>query len=152
MGEFCILDLEHRLDNNGNYRLEFTAYPGKLPQPPSPKMPGRTAARTQLAHVRENDDPEGLGRVRVQFLWQSGDEMTPWISCSTLTGGKGTKMYFVPEIEELVWVGFESNHPEHPFVLGSLYHGNAKPGFEDSDNNQKVIRTRSGNILAFDDR
>lgn len=152
MGEFCVLDMDHFLDNNGDYWNLFTACPGKLVQAPVQKPASRLAARPQLAHVRDNNDPEGLGRVRVQFLWQAENEKTPWIPCTTLSGGNGTSIYFVPETEELVWVGFENDHPEHPFVLGSLYHGKAKPGFDDPGNNLKVIQTRSGNTLSFDDQ
>lgn len=36
-------------------------------------------AEQQPAIVKDNNDPQGMGRVQVQFFWQKGDELSPWI-------------------------------------------------------------------------
>ncbi|MBM0652982.1 hypothetical protein JMN11_04730 [Capnocytophaga genosp. AHN8471] len=33
-------------------------------------------AEQQPAIVKDNNDPQGMGRVRVQFFWQKGDELS----------------------------------------------------------------------------
>ena len=69
---------------------------------------------------------------------------------SSWGGEKG--FYFVPEVGEEVQVGFEQDNAERPFVLGSLYHGKAKPSSWKTDaNNIKAIRTRSGNQVVMND-
>ena len=53
---------------------------------------------------------------------------------------------------EEVQVGFELDNAERPFVLGSLYHGKAKPSaWKNDQNNIKAIRTRSGNEILLND-
>ena len=67
-------------------------------------------------------------------------------------GGGEKGFYFVPEVGEEVQVGFEQDNAERPFVLGSLYHGKAKPSSWKTDaNNIKAIRTRSGNQVVMND-
>ena len=50
----------------------------------------------QPAIVKDNNDPLGMGRVRVQFLWQAKrNEMTPWIRVVQPYTGGGKGFYFV---------------------------------------------------------
>ena len=50
----------------------------------------------QPAIVKDNNDPLGMGRVRVQFLWQAKrNETTPWIRVVQPYTGGGKGFYFV---------------------------------------------------------
>ena len=104
----------------------------------------------QPAIVKDNNDPLGMGRVRVQFLWQAKrNEMTPWIRVVQPYTGGGKGFYFVPEIGEEVLVDFEGGNAERPFVLGAHYNGEAKSGYHNTDNRVKAIHTKSGHKLIF---
>ena len=104
----------------------------------------------QPAIVKDNNDPLGMGRVRVQFLWQAKrNEMTPWIRVVQPYTGGGKGFYFVPEIGEEVLVDFEGGNAERPFVLGAHYNGEAKSGYHNADNRIKAIHTKSGHKLIF---
>jgi len=104
----------------------------------------------QPAIVKDNNDPLGMGRVRVQFLWQAKrNEMTPWIRVVQPYTGGGKGFYFVPEIGEEVLVDFEGGNAERPFVLGAHYNGEAKSGYHNADNRVKAIHTKSGHKLIF---
>ena len=104
----------------------------------------------QPAIVKDNNDPLGMGRVRVQFLWQAKrNEMTPWIRVVQPYTGGGKGFYFVPEIGEEVLVDFEGGNAERPFVLGAHYNGEAKSGYHNTDNRVKAIHTKSGHKLVF---
>jgi len=104
----------------------------------------------QPAIVKDNNDPLGMGRVRVQFLWQAKrNEMTPWIRVVQPYTGGGKGFYFVPEIGEEVLVDFEGGNAERPFVLGAHYNGEAKSGYHNADNRVKAIHTKSGHKLVF---
>jgi uncharacterized protein involved in type VI secretion and phage assembly len=52
-----------------------------------------------------------------------------------------------------VVVGFLAGHLDHPYVVGAVWNGNAQApdSFSDS-NNTRVIQTRGGSRLEFDDR
>lgn len=103
----------------------------------------------QPAIVKDNNDPLGMGRVRVQFLWQAKrNEMTPWIRVVQPYTGGGKGFYFVPEIGEEVLVDFEGGNAERPFVIGAHYNGEAKSGYSPTT---KAIHTQSGTKILLND-
>ena len=103
----------------------------------------------QPAIVKDNNDPLGMGRVRVQFLWQAKrNEMPPWIRVVQPYTGGGKGFYFVPEIGEEVMIDFEGGNAERPFVLGAHYNGEAKSGYSPTT---KAIHTQSGTKILLND-
>jgi len=107
-------------------------------------------AEQQIARVTDNNDPKGLGRVRVQFIWQEKHQTkTPWIRVVQPHAGGGKGFYFIPEIGEEVWVDFEDQNAERPFVVGSNYNGKEYSPFHNTNNDIKAIQTRSGHKLVF---
>jgi uncharacterized protein involved in type VI secretion and phage assembly len=68
-------------------------------------------------------------------------------------GGNGRGAYFVPEIGDEVLVGFEHGDPSHPYVLGALWSTSNPPPIarSDTENNERLIKTRSGHLLRFSD-
>ena len=152
-GSFRIIHITQSIDGTGNYQNHFKAVPASLEKPPViHKMP-IVFCEMQPAEILDNHDPEKLGRVKVQFWWQkaTGDE-TPWIRVAASGAGSGHGAFFVPEKGDQVFVAFEHNNPNRPYVLGSLYHGKSKPeGVADPNNNKKVIKTKSGNQIYLSD-
>lgn len=100
---------------------------------------GAGAARSKIygvvvALVDDNDDPEGLGRVRLRFPWLSDNFVSDWARTAQLSAGidrqdqpQGSGSVFIPEVDDEVLVAFEHGDPQRPIVIGSLYNGQAKP-------------------------
>jgi len=154
--ELLICRIAHEIGDNGNYTNKFTAIPANCEYPPYTPGNYYPKAGTQRAVVKENQDPENLGRVRVQFLWQQEQDdslMTPWIRIAQPHGGGDKGFYFIPEIGEEVMVGFENGNAEKPYVTGTLYHGNQRPGkdWHNANNDIKAIRTRNGHTVEIND-
>ena len=154
IGEYRVISVSHSFNSNRDYRNMFRAIPLTSMAPPLNKNVLKPKAETQVAVVTDNNDPDQLGRVRIQFKWQEG--MTPWIRVQTNHAGEdrgegvyGT--YIIPEIGDEVMVAFEKNNPARPYVVGSLYHGSIAPEFSNEENNLKAIKTRSGHKVVFDD-
>ena len=106
----------------------------------------------QSAVVTDNNDPRGMGRVRVQFAWQkNSNRKSPWIRLVQPHGGAGKGFHFLPEIGEEVMVSFEGGNAEKPFVLGAHYNGKEKSGYTTENNDLKVIETRSGIKIIIND-
>lgn len=156
IGEYLVTEAVHTLGNVNDYNCLFRALPADievLPKRPSSQQP---VAEPQIATVRRNDDPTGQGRVRVQFQWQEGDNLTPWIRVMTPDAGssgvvnKNRGFVFIPEIGDQVMVGFEQGNPDAPFVLGSLFHGRNGIG-GGTENITKSIMTRSGHTIELND-
>ena len=152
-GRFRITSVMHRGDFSGNYENSFEGISEQLDIYPLTNLDAYPRSETQVATVQETDDPEALGRVRVQFPWQQAlDEVTPWIRVSSPHAGPDKGIYFIPEISEEVMIGFEAGNAEKPFVIGSLYNGNqAAGGVGKEKNSIKMIRSRSGHTLELDD-
>jgi Rhs element Vgr protein len=154
--ELMICKIIHKSDQNENYENEFWAVPASSEYPPYSYTDIYPHSAPQRAVVKDNKDPEKLGRVRVQFLWQQEQKenlTTPWIRITQPHGGKNKGFYFIPEEEEEVMVDFENGNAEKPYVAGMLYHGSQRPAdswYSDSDD-IKAIRTRNGHTIEIHD-
>lgn len=150
-GEFIITEIAHFTDGLGNYENHFEAIPSSVQYPPHNTHVKMPFCESQIAVVVENDDPDSMGRVKVRFHWQTS-ETTPWIRIAATAGGSGQGFFIIPEIDDEVVIGFTHNNPSKPHVLGSVYHGKAKPsGMSDKKNNKKGIKTKSGNEIYLSD-
>jgi len=103
--------------------------------------------------VTDNQDPDGLGRVKVKFPWLSDNNETDWARISTLMAGGERGSFFLPEVEDEVLVAFEHGNINRPYVIGALWNAVDKPPETNSDgkNNIRKIRSRSGHEIIFDD-
>jgi phage protein D/phage baseplate assembly protein gpV len=79
-----------------------------------------------IGAVTNNNDPEGMGRVRVKFP-ALGDSIEGWWArVATLNAGKERGIFMLPQIGDEVVCGFEHGDTRRPFVIGSLYTGKEK--------------------------
>lgn len=103
--------------------------------------------------VTNNQDPEGLGRVKVKFPWLSGAEESYWARVVSLMAGNDRGIYFLPEVDDEVLVAFEQGDMSFPYILGAVWNGKDKPPVNNDDgkNNQRLIKSRSGHIIVLDD-
>jgi uncharacterized protein involved in type VI secretion and phage assembly len=105
--------------------------------------------------VTNNDDPDGLGRVRVRFPWLSDSDESQWARTTALMAGQDRGVYFVPEVDDEVLVAFEHGDLRFPYVLGALWNGQDPPPESAALSNgqvvKRVIKTRAGHIIRLDD-
>ena len=154
--ELVVYKLIHTSDGVSNYENQFAAIPAGSVFPPYTCGDHYPKAATQRAVVMDNKDPEKLGRVRVQFLWQKEQNeelMTPWIRIAQPHGGENKGFYFIPEIEEEVMIGFENGNAEKPYVMGTLYHDRQYPdnNWYTDENEVKALRTKNGHTIEIHD-
>ena len=148
METYRIVEIRHYY-NGDEYYNEFVGVSDVL-HPPYQDSGALPKSHEQMGRVVENADPLGLGRVRVQMMWQeAGSEKTPWIRLLQPHSGSGKGFYFVPEIGEEVLVGFQGGNAEKPYVIGAQYNGKEKSGYADKENSIKAVHTRSGHKLVF---
>jgi len=154
-GKFLITSIEHYIGENGTYYNRFEALPAGQEVIPV-KNVILPVAEPQIATVKDNKDPDNMGRVRAQMLWQKGNEMTDWLRVMTPDagggkgGGKNRGLVVIPEIGDQVLICFRYNDPDRPFVLGSMFHGKTGGG-GGQGNNTKSLNSKSGHIIALDD-
>lgn len=118
----------------------------------APPTGGAGAGGVVIGVVHDLDDPQKLGRVRVQ-LPLLGNQLSSWARLSTLMAGAGRGTLFRPELGDEVVVAFLQGDPNQPFVIGALWNDKDVPpeGGGTRDNHLRTLRTRSGHVLRFDD-
>jgi len=113
----------------------------------------RTRTGVATAVVVNNSDPEGLGRVKLQFPWSVDESESYWARVVAFMAGDDRGGYFLPEVGDEVLAAFENGDVEHPIVLGALWNGEDRPPETNADgeNNIRRIKSRSGHQIVFDD-
>ena len=103
--------------------------------------------------VTNNQDPEGMGRVKLKFPWLSDEDESNWARVAAPMAGGGRGFYFLPEVEDEVLVAFEQGDVRFPYVVGSLWNGKDAPpaSNDDGKNNVRVIKSRSGHVVRLTD-
>lgn len=152
--EILITELIHFFSADETYSNSFTGIPAACDYPPYSNSDVYPIASSCRAKVKDTEDPNHLGRVRVQFDWQAQlDEnmMTPWLRLSQPYAGGGKGFSFIPEIGEEVMIDFEGGNAERPFVKGTLFNGVADPdgAWLPGNNQVKAIRTRNGHTIEI---
>jgi uncharacterized protein involved in type VI secretion and phage assembly len=104
-----------------------------------------------LGLVTNNQDPDGMGRVKVKYPWRENSPESFWARIAVLAAGKDRGTTWIPEVGDEVLVGFDKGNIEHPYVLGSLWNGKDAPPETNSDgeNNTKLIKSRCGHTIKF---
>ena len=147
--QLIAIEVIHHSEVNGNYSCQFKAIPADVAAPHYTDVTSFATAESQSAIVKDNNDPEGMGRIKVDFYWAGWGNTSEWMRVVQPYAGADKGLYFRPEIGEEVRVGFEGNNVDCPYVSGTYYNGQAKPEFFDSGNMIKGWKLRFGQLFKF---
>jgi uncharacterized protein involved in type VI secretion and phage assembly len=122
---------------------------------------GQTDGRAQRyfglypAIVTNIVDDGSLGRVEVKFPWlgnRGADEVRAWATLLTPYADDDQGFQVMPAKDTQVVVGFEAGELRRPYIVGSAWNGvESQPDTPVAANNKRLIKTRSGSLLEFDD-
>jgi uncharacterized protein involved in type VI secretion and phage assembly len=108
--------------------------------------------------VTNNKDPDELGRVRVKFPSLSDDDESAWARLVSPMAGADRGLFYVPEIDDEVLVGFDHGDIHRPFIIGSVWNGKDATPIKASEAvggdgkvNKRVLKSRSGHTVTLDD-
>ncbi|TRX31903.1 hypothetical protein FNW52_18090 [Flavobacterium sp. ZT3R18] len=147
--QLIAIEVIHHSEVHGNYTCEFTAIPADVCAPHYTDVEAFAKAESQPATIRDNNDPEGMGRVKVNFFWVSGSTSSEWMRMVQPYGGAGRGFYFRPEIGDEVMVHFEGGNADCPYVAATHYNGKEKPEFFDPKNMIKGWKLKFGQLFKF---
>src|SRR5262245_23473098 len=99
--------------------------------------------------VRSVDDPEGEGRLQLEFPWMPDSVVSAWAPIAAPMSGKSRGVFLSPEVDDEVLVAFEHGNFDHPFVVGFLWNGVDQP--PEIDRTNRVIVTPGGHTIRFED-
>jgi uncharacterized protein involved in type VI secretion and phage assembly len=107
------------------------------------------------AIVTDIVDSKGLGRIEVKFPWlgsQGEKDVRAWATLLTPYADDNQGFEVLPAVGTHVVVGFEAGDLRRPYIVGACWNGReSMPVPPDAANNKRVIRTRAGTLLEFDD-
>jgi uncharacterized protein involved in type VI secretion and phage assembly len=106
-----------------------------------------------IAIVTQNKDPDGYGRVKVRFTWFDQPRESVWARVALPMAGDDRGFAMIPEVGDEVAVCFERGDLRFPIVIGALFGGKSKMPFANKDgkNDLRVIKSRAGHHLTFND-
>ncbi|BFU95609.1 MAG: phage tail protein [Nitrospira sp.] len=103
--------------------------------------------------VTNNQDPDGMGRIKVKFPWLNDQNESHWARVCSLMAGKDRGAYFLPELNDEVLIAFEHGDRRFPYILGGLWNGkDSPPATNDDGNDIRLIKSRSGHVIRFNDK
>jgi len=101
----------------------------------------------------QGDDPEALGRVKVQFP-ELAETVSWWAPVLAPGGGQDRGLFTLPEVGDQVVVGFEHDDTRFPIVLGSTFNQSDTPPAGAVTGGQVVRRiwkSRNGHFVEMVD-
>ena len=106
-----------------------------------------------VAVVTDNDDPDGMARVKLSYPWRSADDESDWARIAVPMAGGDRGTYFLPEVDDEVLVAFENDDIHHPVVIGALWNGQQSPPEtnQDGKNDVRKVTSRAGHEVVLDD-
>ena len=105
--------------------------------------------------TKNKDDEKELARVKVRFPWLPGEasEESHWAQLAVPMTGAEFGTFTLPEIHDMVLVTFVAGDIRQPIVIGGAWSKEDTPPEvnEDGKNDFRLIKSRSGHRLLFDD-
>ncbi len=143
-GKYYITETRH-LFNQGKYYTEFAVRGlrgGNLLQVLSPSNRLQPSQTMLVGIVTDNQDPEGLGRVRVIFPTLNPEtdgsgHQSWWARVVGMGAGNNRGWYCLPEINDEVLVAFEHGDIHRPYIIGNVWNGVDLP----PENKEQTIPT-----------
>jgi uncharacterized protein involved in type VI secretion and phage assembly len=99
-------------------------------------------------------DTDGLGRIELKFPWlgRAGESVRALATLCTPYADADQGFEFIPSKDSQVVVAFEAGVLWRPYVIGACWNGKESlPATPQEANNKRLIKTRSGSLLEFDD-
>jgi uncharacterized protein involved in type VI secretion and phage assembly len=127
-GEYVIAQTTHTYRGGTGYLTAFTIS-GRTAHTFSDLLKRDShdwASSLVVGVVTNNNDPDDMGRVRVQYPALGDNIEGWWARVATINAGQERGLFMLPQVGDEVVVAFEHGDPRRPFVLGSLYTGQDK--------------------------
>ena len=144
-GTYTLSAATHLLRSGRGYETRF-AVTGRAGRSmldlasPAPARPWRHGVVVGI--VTNNSDPDALGRVRVRYPVLGADHEGWWARIAAPAAGTRRGVLMMPQPGDEVLLGFEHDDEAHPYVLGSVWNGTAKP--------QELVHTDGSFALRSD--
>jgi len=105
-----------------------------------------------VSSLTKDDDQLGRVEVKFPFLGEAGKDVRALATLCSPYADDGQGFEVLPEVDSQVVVAFEAGDLRRPYIIGACWNGKEKlPVKPEAANNRRLIRTRAGSVLEFDD-
>ncbi|MEL6606860.1 MAG: type VI secretion system tip protein VgrG [Bacteroidota bacterium] len=99
------------------------------------------------------EDPQKAYRIFVRLPMVHKSDEGIWCRVASFYASQEAGVFFMPELEDEVVIGFLEADPRSPIILGSLYSAkNKPPAAADKNNSTKTITSKNKLALTFNDQ
>ncbi|MDB9314381.1 VgrG-related protein [Spirulina sp. CS-785/01] len=161
-GSYYVTESRHIYEKRV-YTTEFTVRGlrgGDLLDTLSPQVRLQPGQTLMVGQVTDNNDPDGMGRVKVWFPTLTPKEgsdahTSHWARVVSMGAGKSRGFDCLPEIDDEVLVAFEHGDIHRPYVIGGVWNGKDKAPEKVADSvvdgkvRLRTVKTRTGHTLQF---
>ncbi len=100
-----------------------------------------------------HEDPNGEFRIKVKLPTLQVDNLSVWARQANFYATPEAGLFFYPEVNDEVIVGFLNEDPQSPIILGAVYNkNNSVPPYQPAEENYtKAIVTKNGLRIEFDE-
>lgn len=102
-----------------------------------------------IGRVVQNLDPEGLGRVQIEFVMLGPEAPRRWCYVAAPSAGGDRGIFFMPEVGDEVIVAFDQGNTDHGYIIGYPWNPVQLPPSQHP--NERMIRSREGHTIRFVD-
>ena len=99
-------------------------------------------------------DPQSVGRIQVKFPWlgNDGERVRALATLLSPYADDDQGLEILPSVDTQVVVAFEAGQLGRPYIVGACWNGvESLPETADDPNNKRLLKSRSGSLLEFDD-
>nr|MDJ0703917.1 phage baseplate assembly protein V [Leptolyngbyaceae cyanobacterium MO_188.B28] len=156
-GKYYVAEARHLL-REGVYTTEFSIRglrSSDLLSVLAPPARPRAGQTLMVGIVTENNDPEGLGRVRVKCPTLTEEHESNWARVVAAGAGVNRGFDCLPEIDDEVLIAFEHGNIHRPYVIGGVWNGQDAPPEKVAESvaggkvRLRTFKTRTGHTLQF---
>jgi uncharacterized protein involved in type VI secretion and phage assembly len=112
-----------------------------------PSATGTAPPGLVIGTVHDTDDPQGWGRVKVQFPWLGETTISDWAPIASPLAGPDYGTWFIPEVGNEAVLAFDRGDINHPFVLGFLWNG--QDNAPSTSVHERMIRSVNHHTIRF---
>ncbi len=130
-GTYVVSSCTHLFQGSHGYRTLFSTSgrsARSLVDLMTPKSKRGWGNSVVIGLVTNNNDPDNMGRVRVSYPALGADTEGWWARVTGPNAGNARGLMMMPQVGDEVVIGFEHDDVNHPYVLGSVWNGQNKPG------------------------
>lgn len=165
-GTYTLTTVRHVFDEDG-FTTSFTitgrhdrsllglAQPGVVTRANGSAHAAERLPGAVVATVTNSADPADTGRVKVELPWLADQAESHWAPVVSVGAGPERGLQVIPEVGDEVVVVFDHGDVRRPIVLGGLFNDRdqlpAPDAVAGGHTEVRVLRTRAGHTLTFDD-